>query len=459
MSTSKLWGSRFTGTLSKLSEKFTFSISYDAKLALYDCIASIAHAEMLGSQGIINKKDASAIVKGLHKILNDVEKGLFKADPAAEDIHSDIQAQLRALVGKPADCLHTARSRNDQVVTDVRLYCLNHLEQIQAMVDVLQISIVKFADKNSDVIIPAYTHLQTAQVVLLAHHMLAYVEMLERDKGRFSDAARRTSVNTLGACALSGTTLNIDRAMVSEKLGFDKTSANSIDAVSDRDFLIEIVSAIAITGMHLSRICEDLIIWVTSEFNFISIDDAFCTGSSIMPHKKNPDVLELVRGTSSKFPGHLMELLVLMKGLPLTYNRDMQMDKPALFDCVETLEDMLALMAELFGGITVKKDVLAGRVNAEHFFSVDILDYLVRKGMTYRDAHDTVGVMVKECLDRGKKIADLPVEQLKKYSSLLELDVKYLLNPEVSIKGKKSLGSTNPQMVRAQINVWKKRLK
>jgi argininosuccinate lyase len=459
MAASKLWGSRFTGSLSRLSEKFTFSVSYDAKLAAYDCVASIAHAEMLGEQGIINKKDAAAIVKGLEQILSTVEKGTFAADPSSEDIHTDIQVKLRTLVGKPADCLHTARSRNDQVVTDVRLYCLNHLHTIQALVDVLQISIVRLADKNSDVIIPAYTHLQSAQVVLLAHHLLAYVEMLERDKGRFEDAARRTSMNTLGACALSGTTLQTDRELVTKKIGFASTAANSIDAVSDRDFLIEIVAAIAITGMHLSRMCEDMILWVTSEFDFIAIDDAFCTGSSIMPHKKNPDVLELVRGTSSKFPGRLMELLILMKGLPLTYNRDMQMDKPALFDCVETIEDMLALMAELFGGITVKKEVLAGRVNGEHFFSVDILDYLVRKGMTYRDAHDTVGVMVKECLDRGKKIADLPVEQLKKYSSLLELDVKYLLNPEVSIKGKKSLGSTNPQMVRAQINAWKKRLK
>ncbi len=455
----KLWGSRFTGTLSKLSEKFTYSISYDSKLALYDCIAGIAHAEMLGERGIIHKKDASAIVKGLNKLVDEIEAGTFKYDPSSEDIHTDIQIKLKKSIGKPADCLHTARSRNDQVVTDVRLYCLNHLENIQALLDVLQISIVKFADKNDDIIIPAYTHLQSAQVVLLAHQMLAYVEMLERDKGRFEDAARRTSVNTLGACALAGTTLLTDREIVTKKLGFAKTAANSMDAVSDRDFLIEIVAAIAITGMHLSRICEDLIIWVTSEFNFIAIDDAFCTGSSIMPHKKNPDVLELVRGTSSRFPGRLMELLVLMKGLPLTYNRDMQMDKPALFDCVETIEDMLAMMAELFGGITVKKDVVAARVQSEYFFTVDILDYLVRKGMTYRDAHDTVGVMVKECIDRGKKIADLPVEQLKRYSSLLEVDVKYLLTPEVSIKSKKSFGSTNPVLVRAQINAWKKRLK
>ncbi len=455
----KLWGSRFTGSLSKLSEKFTYSISYDSKLALYDCIASIAHAEMLGAQGIIPRKDAAAIVKGLNTIIASIEAGTFKYDASAEDIHTDIQVQLKKLVGDAADRLHTARSRNDQVVTDVRLYCLNHLENIIARLDVLQISIVKFADKNQDVIIPAYTHLQSAQVVLLAHQMLAYVEMLERDKGRFEDALKRTSLNTLGACALSGTTLPTDRLRVTKDLGFLATSANSMDAVADRDFLIEIVSDIAITGMHLSRMCEDLIIWVTSEFNFVSLDDAFCTGSSIMPHKKNPDVLELIRGTSSKFPGRLMELLVLMKGLPLTYNRDMQMDKPALFDCVETIEDMLALMAEVFSGIIVKRDVLKERINGEYFFSVDILDHLVKKGMSYRQAHDTVGLMVKECLDKGQSIKGLSLAQLKRFSPLLDNDVKDLLSAEVSVKGKKSFGSTNPLLVRKQIDQWKKRLK
>ncbi|NTV30164.1 MAG: argininosuccinate lyase [Candidatus Omnitrophica bacterium] len=455
----KLWGSRFTGSLSKLSEKFTFSIAYDSKLAYYDCQASIAHAEMLGEQGIITRKDAIDLVKGLRKIMAEVEAGTFHYDPSAEDIHTDIQSKLKKLIGKSADRLHTARSRNDQVVTDVRLYCLDNLQNIISLIEGLQISIVRFADANYDVMIPAYTHLQSAQVVLLAHQMLAYVEMLERDKGRFEDAARRASINTLGACALSGTTLPTDRDLVTKKLGFRETAANSMDAVSDRDFIIEILSAIAITGMHLSRICEDLIIWVTSEFNFIVIDDAFCTGSSIMPHKKNPDVLELIRGSSARFPGRLMELLVLMKGLPLTYNRDMQMDKPALFDCVETISDMLPLMAQVFAGIKVRNEVLKERVVAEQFFSVDILDYLVKKGMSYRDAHDTVGAMVKDCLDRGKKISAMSIGELKRYSMLFEDDMRYLLTPAVSVQGKRSAGSTNPAMVRAQLNKWKKRLK
>ncbi|MBF0484947.1 MAG: argininosuccinate lyase [Candidatus Omnitrophica bacterium] len=455
---SKLWGSRFTGRLSRLSEEFTFSIAYDSKLALYDCIASIAHAEMLKKQKIIPQKDALALIKGLKKIMADIESGKFKCDPKSEDIHTDIQVKLKKLIGSAADRLHTARSRNDQVVTDVRLYCLDHLEGILALIEGLQIAVVKFADNYQDVIIPAYTHLQSAQLVLLAHHMLAYVEMLERDKGRFDDAAKRIGTNTLGACALSGTTLPIDRNFVTQKLEFLSTSANSMDAVSDRDFVIELLSDIAITGMHLSRMCEDLILWVTSEFNFITLDDAFCTGSSIMPHKKNPDVLELIRGASSKFPGRLVELLILMKGLPLTYNRDMQMDKPALFDCVETLENMLAVMAELFGGIKVNRERLSARVKDEYFFSVDILDYLVKKGLSYREAHDTVGLMAKECLDKGQKISGLSLSQLKKYSRLFELDVKRLLTPEASVRGKKSLGSTNPVMVSSEIKKWKKRL-
>ncbi len=455
----RLWGSRFQGELSEFSKKFTFSIDYDSKLALYDCLGSIAHAEMLGKQDIIPKKDAALLVKGLKAIIARIESGKFRFDPSSEDIHTDLQNQLKKIVGKSADRLHTARSRNDQVVTDVRLYCLNHIENMLARLDVLQISIIKFAEKNSDVIIPAYTHLQSAQVVLLAHHLLAYVEMLERDKGRLEDAARRTSLNTLGACALSGTTLPTDRAYVTKKLGFLETSANSMDSVSDRDFLMEILADISISGMHLFRICEDLIVWFTSEFSFISIDDAFCTGSSIMPHKKNPDVLELVRGSASKFPAHFVELAILMKGLPLTYNRDMQMDKPALFSSVETFEDMLAIMAELFGGITVNRDFLKARVNAEYFFSVDILDYLVRKGSTYREAHDTVGRMVKECLDKGRRIADLSLVELKGFSKLFELDVKRLLNAQASVKGKRSIGSTNPDMVRRQLAIWKKRLK
>ncbi len=455
----RLWGSRFTGNLSKLSEKFTYSIAYDSKLALYDCVAGMAHAQMLGEQGIILKKDASALVMGLRTLIKQIEDGKYTYDPSCEDVHTDIQVKLKKLIGQPADKLHTARSRNDQVVTDVRLYCMDEIDSILALIEGLQIALVNFADKNQDVIIPAYTHLQPAQVVLLSHQVLAYVEMLERDKGRFEDARKRTSINTLGACALSGTSLLTDRDLVTKKLGFAATAANSIDAVADRDFIIEIIGAAAVTGMHLSRMCEDLILWLSREFDLIALDDSFCTGSSIMPHKKNPDVLELVRGASARFPGRLVEVLALMKGLPLAYNRDMQMDKPALFDAVETIGDMLEIMAQAVGGIKVKRDALKDKIASEYFFSVDILDYLVKKGVSYRDAHDTVGAMVKECLDHGRKISDMTVAQLKRYSMHFEDDMRNLLKPEVSVRGKKSSGSTNPNMVRAQINKWKKRLK
>jgi argininosuccinate lyase len=455
----KLWGTRFRGDLSELAKKFTFSIDYDSKLALYDCRGSIAHAEMLGSQGILTKKDASAITGGLKKILSEIQKGVYKHDPASEDIHTDIQNRLKKLIGKPADRLHTARSRNDQVVTDLRLYCMDHIKLMCGLIEGLQKSILTFADANHDVIMPAYTHLQAAQVVLMSHHMLAYVEMLERDKARFQDAYQRVAVNTLGSCALAGSTLPTDREVVTKKLGFLSTSANSMDSVADRDFVLEVLSDISITGMHLSRLCEDLILWVTDEFGFISIEDAFCTGSSIMPHKRNPDVLELIRGASARFPARLMEISLLLKGLPLTYNRDLQLDKPALFCSVGSLEDMLKLMSEMFKGITVNRERIAERVQDEHFFSVDVLEYLVKKGATYRDAHDTVGLMVREGLDRGKKISQFTQEQLKHYSPYFEDDVKYLLTPEVSVKSKKSYGSTNPVLVRVQLNKWKKRLK
>jgi argininosuccinate lyase len=306
---------------------------------------------------------------------------------------------------------------------------------------------------------PAYTHLQPAQLVLMSHHMLAYVEMFERDKDRLKGCFMRTDSNPLGSCALSGSSLPTDRNYVTKQLGLMKTSQNSMDSVADRDFIVELLSDIAIIGMHLSRLCEDLILWVTMEFDFICVDDAFCTGSSIMPHKKNPDVLELIRGSASKFPGRLCELLILMKSLPLTYNRDMQMDKPALFDCVETLEDMLPLMTQLFNGITVNKESLANAVDSQYFYSVDILEYLVKKGVPYREAHDIVGTMVKNCLDKGIKISDLSKEQLKKYSVHFEPDVKKLLNPAISVKIKRSAGSTNPNMVKRQITNWKKKLK
>jgi len=455
---SKLWGARFDKKSDPLADQFTFSISYDYRLAKYDVIGSIAHAQMLGKQGIVSKSDASKIVTGLKKLLVQIESGQFKYDTKAEDIHTDIQNKLKSLIGAPADKLHSARSRNDQVVLDVKLYCLHHLMNLVNEASQLQKAILGFAKNNQDVIIPAYTHLQSAQVVLLAHHMLAYVEMLERDKGRLCDCFKRTNIMPLGSCALSGTSLKTDREYVTKLLGFAQTAANSMDVVSDRDFILELVSAGAIIANHLSRISEDLILWATKEFNLVDVDSAFCTGSSIMPHKKNPDVLELVRGSTAKIVGHLTQLHVLMKALPLTYNRDMQLDKPALFDTVETIEASLQVVAKIFVSLKIKKDSAAAKVKDENFFTVDVMDYLIKKGVSYREAHDVLGRIVKECLDKGKLISSLKVDELKAYHPQLSEDVKKIFNPQSSVKIKNSLGSTNPNLVDKQLQLWTKKL-
>ena len=455
---SKLWGARFDKKSDPLADQFTFSISYDHRLAKYDVVGSIAHARMLGKQGIIPKTDAAKIIAGLKKILSQIEMGKFKYDPKAEDIHTDIQNRLKVLIGKPADKLHTARSRNDQVVLDMKLYCRDEITKLLAAIADLQEAVLGFAQKNKEVIIPAYTHLQAAQVVLLAHHMLAYIEMLERDKSRLVDCAKRTDFMPLGSCALSGTSLKTDRAYLAKQLGFSKVAANSMDVVSDRDFIVELISACALISTHLSRMAEDLILWVTQEFDLIDIDSSFCTGSSIMPHKKNPDVLELVRGSSAGVVGHLTQIHVLLKGLPLTYNRDLQLDKPALFNSIDITKNMLLVLARIFASMKVKKDNAAKRVWDESFFTVDVMDYLVKKGVSNRDAHDILGRMVRDCLDQGKLISSLGLGELKQYSPALGVDVKKLFNPQMSVKIKSSLGSTNPDLVSQQLNQWSKKL-
>lgn len=454
----KLWGSRFKTETSKLADKFTFSIAYDHRLAKYDVLGSIAHARMLGKCGIVSVKDSDSIVSGLQKILKKIESGAWKFNSSEEDIHSNIQTELKKLIGAPADKLHTARSRNDQVVLDVKMYCKEHITQIISEITRLQKAILSFAQSNLDVVIPAYTHTQAAQLVLLAHHMLAYIEMLERDKSRLYGCWKRTDVLPLGSCALSGSSLPTDRAFVAKELGFFEVSANSMDAVSDRDFIVELVSDLSITAMHLSRISEDLMLWSTKEFDFIDVDWSFCTGSSIMPHKKNPDVVELMRGAASQFPGAFVEIWTLLKALPLTYNRDMQLDKPVLFRTVEAAHDMLEVMTGLFANIVVKEDSIAKRLQDESFFSVDVMEYLIKKGVSYREAHDIVGKMVKECLDQGTKLSALSDAQLKDYSKHFNGDVKSLFNPQMSVKIKKSFGSTNPLLVQKQINHWNKKL-
>ncbi|MFH1355288.1 MAG: argininosuccinate lyase [Candidatus Omnitrophota bacterium] len=453
----KLWGSRFSKKTNILTEKFTSSISYDKKLARYDVLGSIAHAKMLGKVQIIPLKDAQSIVRGLNLILKEIEGNRFKYDLNAEDIHTNIANNLKKKIGPAADKLHTARSRNDQIALDVKMYCKEGVTDLLQLIKGLQRSILKLAEKNIKIIIPAYTHLQAAQCVLLSHHLLAYLEMLERDKERLFDARKRVDCMPLGSCALSGTSLPIDREYVKKLLGFSKLTGNSIDAISDRDFIIEILSDLAILSIHLSRIAEDLILWSTKEFNFIDIDFSFCTGSSIMPHKKNPDVLELIRGSVGRIHGDLSSILILMKGLPTSYNRDMQLDKPPLFDAVETVKDVLEILAELFKNISIKKEEIAAKLSDESLFSVDIVEYLIKKGVSYREAHDIVGKIIKGSLDKGKKIAKLTDKELKKYSARLGLDVRKILNAFSSVSLKRSYAGTNPRLVCKQIRSWKRK--
>lgn len=454
----KLWGSRFPKKTSALSDKFTSSISFDKRLAKYDILGSIAHAKMLGKQRIIPLKDSSLIVKGLNSILKDVASGKFKFDPYAEDIHSNIQEALIRRIGQAAHRLHTARSRNDQIALDIRMYMKDEMKELLDLITLLQKSILRFAKNNAKVIIPGYTHLQVAQCVLLAHHLLAYIESLERDKERIIDAAKRIGLMPLGACAFSGTGLPIDRVYVKDQLGFKGLTKNSIDSVSDRDFIIEILADLSIISVHLSRIAEDLILWSTREFNFIDIDFSFCTGSSIMPHKKNPDVLELIRGSVGKIQGDLSSVLILMKGLPLSYNRDLQLDKPPLFDAIDTIKNILEIFTELFQNIVIEKEAIAAKLRDESLFSVDIVEYLIKKGVSYREAHDIVGRIVRDCLDKGKEISALSLAELKKYSQKLDLGVKGILNAAASVNLKTSYGGTNPKLVARQLKSWTARL-
>ena len=459
--TKKMWGGRFKKKIDPLVEEFTSSISYDERLALYDIKGSIAHAKMLGKCNIITKKESARLVKGLRSLEKKINK--IKIDQRSEDIHTAITNLLNKEVGRVADKLHTARSRNDQVVLDVRMYCKDAIDELVNLVTSLEKVIIKFADKNSQVIIPAYTHLQVAQCVLLSHHLLAYVEMLERDKQRLFNTKGRTDYMPLGSCALSGTGLRINREYVKKELGFSKITANSIDAISDRDFIIELLSNLAIVSVHLSRVAEDLILWSTKEFNFIDIDFSFCTGSSIMPHKKNPDVLELIRASVGKIHGDFSSVLILMKGLPLSYNRDLQLDKPPLFNSTRTIKDILKIFIELFKNIRLNKNEIAKRIEDESLFSVDIVEILVKMGHSYRQAHDITGRVVRDVLDKGKKIYNLTLKDWKRYSDKLksESDIKEIqsvLNAWASVSRKTSFGGTDPRGVRRQINKWNKRL-
>lgn len=454
---SKLWGGRFKKETNPLVEKFTSSIDVDKKLARYDVLGSIAHARMLGKCVVIPKKDSVSIIKGLEYILKRIDSGDFTANYKYEDIHSQIQDELFKKIGESALRMHTARSRNDQVCLDVRLYCKDAILEMKSLILKFQKGLLKLASSNKNVKIAGYTHLQRAQVVSFAQHILAYMQMFSRDLERLDDVKKRVDVCPLGSLALSGTTLNIDRHMVAKELGFKSVSENSMDSVSDRDFVIEIISAISILFMHLSRMSEDMILWCSSEFGLIDIDESFCTGSSLMPHKKNPDVLELVRGSSSLMFGNLTAILVMTKGLALTYNRDMQWDKKPLFESVELACDVLKIMESLVGNIKVQepKNILKD----EFLYATDIAEYLVRKDVPFKEAHRITGEIVRYCVDNKKSISSMTKDELEKISKYLDKDVLKLIDPGVSVNSKISYGSTGFKSINAQINKWGKKLK
>lgn len=454
----KLWSGRFTRGTAKIIEGFTESISFDRRLWKYDIEGSLAHAAMLGKQGIISKADSEKIGTGLREIAKEIERGTFRFREDLEDIHMNIEAALIKKIGEAGGKLHTARSRNDQVAVDLRLYLRDETKKILTLIRKFQRTLLTIAEKHLAVLMPGYTHLQRAQPVLLSHHLLAYVEMLQRDEERLQDAYKRINVLSLGASALAGTTFPIDRSYVAKLLGFDDVSNNSIDTVSDRDFVIEFLSDAAILIMHLSRLAEELVLWSTEEFGYIELPETFTTGSSAMPQKKNPDVAELIRGKTGRVYGNLLSLLTIMKGLPLAYNRDLQEDKPPLFDTVDTVTSCLDILNAMLPGIAFNRERLHETAKEGYSTATDIAEYLVRKGMPFRKAHAVTGKVILYCIRRKKKLEDLTLQELRKFSSLISEDIYAFLTPEESVRGKKSAGSTSPDEVRRQIKRHMRRL-
>jgi argininosuccinate lyase len=458
MTGDKPWGGRFTESTNAFVEAFTASVGFDRRLYRHDILGSIAHARMLAHVGVLTDSECDAIVKGLHQIEGEIDSGQFAWSVELEDVHMNIEARLIARIGDTGKKLHTARSRNDQVATDVRLYLRDGIDAVRGATRRLQGAILALAEREIDTIMPGFTHLQVAQPVTFGHHLLAWFEMLARDDTRLRDCRARLNVLPLGAAALAGTSYPIDRAYTAKLLGFDAVAENSLDAVSDRDFAIEFVAACALQMVHLSRIAEELILWSSSQFGFVELSDAFCTGSSIMPQKKNPDVPELVRGKSARVQGDLVALLTLMKAQPLAYNKDNQEDKEPLFDALDTVLDCLRAFAEMLPGVTVRRDRMLSAARAGHATATDLADYLVRKGVPFRDAHEIVGRAVRLAIDGGRELAELPVEALRRLSARIDDDVFEVLTVEGSVKARNHLGGTAPAQVRKALARARRRL-
>ncbi|MEJ2454859.1 MAG: argininosuccinate lyase [Candidatus Thiodiazotropha sp.] len=447
----KLWSGRFNEPTDAFVEAFTASVEFDQRLYQYDIRGSIAHATMLARQGILSEAERDAIVSGLERIRTRIEAGEFSWSVALEDVHMNIESALTEAIGDAGKKLHTGRSRNDQVATDIRLWLRDEIEILRDAILRLQSALLAKAEQEAETILPGFTHLQTAQPVTFGHHLMAWFEMLERDRERLADCNKRLNVMPLGAAALAGTTYPIDRAYTAELLGFERPAENSLDAVSDRDFAIEFSAAASILMMHLSRFSEELIVWSSAQFGFIELSDSFCTGSSIMPQKKNPDVPELIRGKSGRIFGHLIGLLTLMKSQPLAYNKDNQEDKEPLFDTVDNLKGSLKVFADMVPAITCRKQAMREAAMRGFATATDLADYLVRKGMPFRDAHEVVGKAVAFGVAEGHDLSEMSLEELQGFSDTIGEDVFAVLTLEGSVAARDHIGGTAPKQVRAAI--------
>ena len=446
------WAGRFSEPTSELVKRYTASVSFDQRMWRQDIRGSLAHARMLARQRIISNEDWSAIEGGMAQIVSEIESGNFEWSIDLEDVHLNIEKRLTALVGDAGKRLHTGRSRNDQVATDIRLYLRDAIDDILALIRAFQQNLLELAEREADTPMPGFTHLQVAQPVTFGHHLLAWFEMTKRDADRFTDVRRRTNRLPLGAAALAGTTYPIDREFVAAELGFDGVCENSLDAVSDRDFAIEFCAAASLTMMHFSRMSEELVLWMNPRLAFVRIADRFCTGSSIMPQKKNPDVPELARGKTGRVYGHLMSLLTLMKGQPLAYNKDNQEDKEPLFDVVDTLTDTLRIFAEMIAGVSARPENMRDALRQGFATATDLADYLTRKGLPFRDAHEAVGLAVRRAEELGVDLPQLSLAELQRFSPLVEEDIFTVLTVEGSLASRRHIGGTAPEQVRAAIS-------
>ncbi len=447
---SQAWSARFSEPVSDLVKRYTASVGFDQRMAAFDIQGSLAHAEMLSSIGIISAQDLADIQRGMAAILDEIQAGRFAWSLDLEDVHLNIEKRLVELIGDAGKRLHTGRSRNDQVATDIRLWLRHEIDLSSDLLRALRARLAELALAHADTILPGFTHLQVAQPVTFGHHLLAYAEMFGRDAERLADCRRRVNRLPLGAAALAGTSYPIDRERVARALGFDEVCRNSLDAVSDRDFAIEFCAAAALIMTHVSRLSEELVLWMSPRVGFIDLADRFCTGSSIMPQKKNPDVPELARGKTGRVNGHLVALLTLMKGQPLAYNKDNQEDKEGLFDTADTIRDTLTIFVDMIGGVRVKAEAMRNAALQGYATATDLADYLVKKGVPFRDAHETVALAVRTCEERGCDLADLGLEELRGFHAAIGEDVFQVLTLEGSVAARKHIGGTAPERVRAE---------